>query len=254
MSVFDYYSYYYDLLYKDKNYKEETDYILSLMREHAPGASTLLDLGCGTGKHDLLLAENELEVVGVDLSATMIAEAKKNLANHGLPLALEFLQGDVRSLDLSRRFDVVTCLFHVINYQISNQDLSNTFDTVKKHLQPQGIFIFDSWYGPAVLSDKPTSRVRRIEDNKIAVVRVAEPELFYNDNIVDVNYSLIIKDKELNQVEEIREQHRMRYLFYPEVEMLAKTKGFEIVGFSKWLSRETPDLDWYVTFICRYTG
>jgi len=47
--VFDAYSHYYDLLYRDKNYKAETDYICKNINELNPEAKSLLDLGCGTG-------------------------------------------------------------------------------------------------------------------------------------------------------------------------------------------------------------
>ena len=56
MSVFKDYSNYYDLLYSDKDYEAEADYIDHLIQKNNPGAKTILNLGCGTGKHDFLLA------------------------------------------------------------------------------------------------------------------------------------------------------------------------------------------------------
>ena len=49
--VFDGYSRYYDLLYKDKNYKSESEYISSLIKTHSPNAKKVLELGSGTGIH-----------------------------------------------------------------------------------------------------------------------------------------------------------------------------------------------------------
>ena len=44
--------------------------------------------------------------------------------------------------------------------------IKNTFKTVNKHLKNGGIFIFDFWYGPAVLRDLPTKRVKKVENKK----------------------------------------------------------------------------------------
>ncbi len=49
--------------------------------------------------------------------------------------------------------------------QITNSDLSQSFNIVSKHLKPRWIFIFDCWYGPAVISDKPYKRNKRFKDN-----------------------------------------------------------------------------------------
>ena len=66
-----------------------------------PHASSLLDVGCGTGRH-LEYLRSHYEVAGVDISEQLLAQARKRLP--GVPLYL----GDLRSFDLGRRFDVVT--------------------------------------------------------------------------------------------------------------------------------------------------
>ena len=56
-AVFDAYAAYYDLLYKDKDYAGETEYVHRLIQRFNPGAKSILELGSGTGKHARLLAE-----------------------------------------------------------------------------------------------------------------------------------------------------------------------------------------------------
>jgi ubiquinone/menaquinone biosynthesis C-methylase UbiE len=76
MSVFNLYAAYYDLLYPDKDYSAETEYVADLITEAAP-AQTVLDLGCGTGAHAFHFARRGFTVHGVDLSAEMIERAQR---------------------------------------------------------------------------------------------------------------------------------------------------------------------------------
>ncbi len=254
MSVFGSYARYYDLLYKDKDYAAEAQYVRQLLHKYAPQAQSILELGCGTGMHAALLAEMGYEICGVDLSGEMLERAKKR--SRELPPQhaekLQFFQGDIRHIRLNRQFDAVISLFHVISYQTANADLQAAFATAKTHLKPGGAFIFDCWYGAAVLSDRPAVRVKRFEDAEIAVTRIAEPVIHANDNTVDVNYQIFVKNKQTGAVDELRELHKMRYLFKPEVEWLAAASGFQFITCREWMSDRAPDFNsWGVYFVCR---
>lgn len=251
MSVFGAYSRYYNLLYKDKDYAGEAEYVNHLIRRHKPDAASILNLGCGTGRHDLLLAQKGYEVTGIDRSEEMLAVANSQLsALNPQPPLLSFQQGDIRTIRLNKTFDVVTALFHVMSYQSANDDLRAAFATARTHLKPGGIFIFDCWYGPAVLSDRPVVRVKRLEDEAIFVTRIAEPVMHPNDNIVDVNYQVIIRDKVSSEVEEVRETHRMRYLFRPEIEHFLGQAGLHTTEAAEWLTGRQPGFDtWGVCFV-----
>ena len=76
MATFGNYSRYYNLLYKDKDYSGETGFIHDLIQKHSPAAKTILDLGCGTGRHDFLLAEKGYAITGVDMSEEMLLIAR----------------------------------------------------------------------------------------------------------------------------------------------------------------------------------
>jgi SAM-dependent methyltransferase len=253
MTAFGAYSRYYNLLYRDKNYPGEVEYVHRLIDRYHSRTKTILDLGCGTGRHDILLAQKGYTITGVDKSEEMLAAANVQLVSpHPFPSLLDFIQGDIRTVRLGRTFDAVISLFHVISYQVSNDDLSAAFATVRAHLQPGGIFIFDCWYGPAVLTDRPTVRVKRLEDEEIAVTRIAEPVIHPNDNLVDVNYHVFVRDKAGGGVEELHETHRMRYLFRSEIELLLRETGMGIVEVSEWMSGKEPGFDtWGVCFVVR---
>jgi len=253
MTVFGKYSSYYNLLYKDKDYAGEVEYVHGLIQKYSPGATSILDLGCGTGRHDFLLAEKGYSVVGVDQSEEMLAIASSQLSTlNPQPSTLRLAQGDVRNVRLNKTFDVVISLFHVMSYQTTNEDLNAAFETAKVHLKKDGIFIFDCWYGPAVLTDRPTVRAKRLEDEDIFVTRIAEPVMHPNENIVDVNYHVFIRDKASDRVDEIKESHRMRYLFKPEIGRMLKLEGLELIRCEEWMSGKEPGFDtWGVSFVVR---
>jgi SAM-dependent methyltransferase len=254
MAVFGNYARYYDLLYRDKNYTTETNFIDQLIRQHATAASTILELGCGTGIHAGMLAEKGYHVHGVDISEEMLAEAHQRLAQRpeAEQAKLTFSPGDVRTVRVDQKFDVVISLFHVISYQTTNLDLAAAFETAKVHLKPGGLFIFDCWYGPTVLTDRPTVRVKRLQDEAIQVTRVAEPVMYPDQNWVDVNYQVFIKDLKTETVTELNESHRMRYLFTPEVNLLFAQAGFTPVASGEWLTDQPANFDtWGVYFVGR---
>ncbi|MGC4087327.1 MAG: class I SAM-dependent methyltransferase [Polyangiaceae bacterium] len=254
MSVFGTYSRYYDLLYKNKDYASEVAYVERLIQRHGAGAKSILDLGCGTGRHAHLLARKGYAVTGVDRSEEMLVTAKASPHVDTEPVqqgvAPEFLQGDLRETRLGREFDVVVSLFHVMSYQTSNADLQAAFSTIREHLRPGGVFMFDCWYGPAVLTQRPQVRIQRLEDEHIAVTRLAEPVMRPTENVVDVNYQIFIQDKGSGRTEQLSETHTMRYLFAPEVTLLCESAGLKLLGLSEFMSDAEPSvLTWNALFV-----
>lgn len=242
MAVFQHYARYYDLLYKDKDYPAEIAYISGLIDKYQPEAKTILDLGCGTGRHACLLADKGFEITGVDFSESMIslAQSRKQHLTPDAAKRIHFQKGDIRRINLGRQFDVVLSLFHVFSYLTTNDDLKLGFQTVYKHLRPGGLFLFDFWYGPAVLEQRPQYRKKELSDDVIEVERIARPEIHLNDNIVDVNYELAISDKTTGKIDKVHEQHRMRYLFLPEIRQFLLDASLELIFSQEWMTGLPP--------------
>jgi SAM-dependent methyltransferase len=254
MAVFGKYSRYYDLLYRDKNYAAETEFVTGLIEHYQPGARSLLELGCGSGMHAALFGKQGYNVDGIDFSQDMLDAAQARLSELPPDLAkrLKFSHGDVRTTRLGKKFDCVLSLFHVVSYQPTNADLKATFATAREHMQVGGIFLFDCWYGPAVLTDRPGMRIKRMQDEVIEVTRLAEPVLYPNECLVDVNYHVFIRDRVSGTVNEVKETHRMRYLFRPEIELLADSTGLKVEHACEWMTGKAPGFDtWGVCFVLR---
>ncbi len=144
------YSDLYDRFYQDKNYSSECDLIEKVFKKYNQSPRRILDLGCGTGGHALTLAERGYRVTGIDRSDHMLRIARKKAARQ--KSAVEFLQQDISKLDLKSSFDAVISMFAVIGYLSTNECLEQAFAKIFQLLEKTGgIFIFDCWYGPAVL-------------------------------------------------------------------------------------------------------
>ena len=200
--VFDAYAAYYDLLYQDKNYHKEAKYISRLLEENGISNGKILELGSGTGKHAEEFAKMGFCVHGIDLSPEMVQEANHR-NNNNLEGKLFFEVGDVRNFEAGKKFDAVISLSHVRSYQIKNEYILEMFKTVAKQLKQNGIFIFDLWYGPGVLTNTPVVREKRLENKEIEGLRIAEPVIYTNEDVVDINYCVHIKQKESGKVSEL---------------------------------------------------
>jgi SAM-dependent methyltransferase len=227
--VFNAYSRYYDLLYRDKDYAGEADYIQALLARHNIVKGNLLEFGSGTGKHGNLLAKRGFQVHGIERSADMVSQA-------AVVDGFTCQQGDICTIQLDRKFDAVLSLFHVVSYQISNSDVQAVFARAAEHLQSGGLFIFDFWYSPAVYAQHPVVRVKRMVDTSVEITRLAEPVIYANENRVDVNYTIYARDLASGDVQTLTETHPMRHFSLPEINLLAQLNGFTRVSAEEFLT------------------
>jgi len=241
----------YDYLYQDKDYEKECDFINAIFSKFSGKVKSILDLGCGTGGHDLILAQRGYYVVGVDRSEEMLEIAKKKAKNANL--SIKFIKGDIIDIDLQKRFDAVISMFAVMSYQTTNSALSGACKTANNHLNPKGIFLFDCWNGLAVLTKKPTMRVKEVNLNeKEKIVRFTEPVLNTLTHTVETRFKLW-EIRESRLVNETNESHLMRFLFPQEIKYFLEVAGFEKVEFCPFLELKNPltKHHWNMTVIAR---
>lgn len=228
--VFGLYAAYYDLLYRDKDYAAEAAFVAGRLRAHAPGAQSLLELGCGTGRHAALFSSMGFEVTGVDRSEGMLDQARTNGPG------CRFLAADIRELALGRRFDAVVSLFHVMSYLTEDADLAAALSRASEHLPPGGLLLFDFWHGPAVRKTPPEVRVKEMADERISVTRRADPVHHAHRHVVDVNFTVHIRERCGDRAETLRETHAMRYFFAPELEGFLAQAGLAPLEFGEWMT------------------
>ena len=246
--VFNNYAKFYDLLYLEKDYHKECQYIQQIIINNGYGSNlNILDIGCGSGKHANILSSFGHSLLGIDFSKEMIEIAKKNKKNNA-----NFETHNAIDFNLNKKFDVVLSLFHVISYQNSNKNLYDFVANVSSHLKKDALFIFDFWYGPAVLTQMPSIKIKRLENDEIKVTRISEPSISENESVVDVNFELIIKDKINNETDVVREKHSMRYFFLPELIQVLNHNNIEVLNFEEFITKQKPSFNtWGVCCIAK---
>jgi SAM-dependent methyltransferase len=252
MSAFGVYAEYYDLTYSDKDYASEAEFVHRLIQEYKPGANSILNLGCGTGRHDSALARLGYSVQGIDLSPKMIAvaQARKDQLPYSTQQRLHFLEADIRQARLNFRYDAVISLFHVFSYQTSDEDVRLTLNTALAHLVPGGICLFDFWYGPAVLKNPPEVRTKSFEDGRLRFERRTLPKLCPDENLVEVQF--LFSTATDADVQQFSEMHRMRYFFGPEIQRLLEGVGLTLYRSREWLTDNLPSTNtWSVYALAR---
>ena len=140
--VYGGFAYMYDLLMQDIPYRAWADYIDGALTRHFKGNTQgriVVDLACGTGSITIMLARKGYDMIGIDLSHDMLAQAQAKLTAE----KVLFLAQDMRKLDLYGTVDAVICTCDSLNYIQDEAELGAVFGRVKMFLNPGGAFIFD---------------------------------------------------------------------------------------------------------------
>jgi SAM-dependent methyltransferase len=222
----DKYARYYDLLYSDKDYEGECDFLDEVFRSFASERpKRILDVGCGTGGYSIRLGKRGYEVKGIDLSAAMIDVARGKAEKENVKVDFEVV--DVRQLNLGHGFDACTCMFAVIDYLLDNNDLGKALRAVRSHLREDSIFVFDFWNGNAVLNVLPSPRVKTMTNDGLQITRTATPRLDRTRNLCEVNYKCTVRSG-TKVIDDFEERHVVRYLFQGEIREHLEKAGFSL--------------------------
>lgn len=254
MTVFnDHYSASYDSFYAGKDYRNESKFVCDQFAKYGLQSldkKFILDLGCGTGGHLLPLLEKGASVCGVDLSGAMLNHAQSKLTKNQIDSGrYSLLNSSVSDFKSAQTFDAAIMMFAVLGYLGSNQQIINSLKNVKSHLKPDGLFFCDFWYGPAVLSEKPSDRVKIFNIDGRKIVRAVNTSLDVNQSRADVKIELLTVEPDKSLKESV-EVHSMRYFFESELNTLFEVAGFEVLKFGDFLNSEAqPTINSWNAFL-----
>ena len=132
----------YDALTADVQYEKRADYLEKLLRRSRIPVHTVLDLACGTGTMTWILTGRGYEMIGVDGSEEMLAEAQMKTGSvEGI--APIFLHQSMPKLDLYGTVDAAICCLDSLNYLTEPKDVQRTFERLHLFIAPGGLLVFD---------------------------------------------------------------------------------------------------------------
>ena len=241
LTAFDRYAAWYDAFNRQKDYDAEARYVLRRARQFVADPVRWLDVGCGTGRHLGVLQSLGLDVEGVDMSPGMITRARAIFPR------IPFHVATSQDFRLEGGRDVVSLLFHVMSYQVSDVAIHAALARAAAHLGPTGVVMFDFWNSDAVLGDPPVRRVREAQIDGRSLVRIATPSEDRSRRRVDVRYEF--RWDSPDGPLEHEELHALRHFSGRELAAFLHDAGMTVLACDGWAHDHPLARDWY-GFMC----
>ena len=245
------YAGFYDLLYGDKDYTEEIDFIERIFSEYATEKPvSVLDLACGTGNHLIQLMKRGYQAEGLDLSKGMLEIAEKKLGD--LAKQTQLYEGALQNFSIGKTLDAVMIMFSALNYVTTYDDLKTTLRNVHAHLNPGGILYFDGWNGLAVLGMADPYRKKVVEDNALKLERESNTQIDTIAQISRVHYTCRIFENG-RSINEFEETHVLKFFFIDELKNYLTDAGFEVLSVGTFLNLDDAISanDFDINFVAR---
>jgi SAM-dependent methyltransferase len=209
----------------------------------------ILELCCGTGRLTIPIAKDGYTISGVDFTPSMLEKAYTKASEEGL--AIEFIEADIRTLDLQETFDLIFIPFNSIHHLYKNEDLFKAFHVVKKHLKEGGLFLLDC-FNPniqfIVESEKEQKEIAKYttkDGREVLIKQMMRYENKTQINRIEWHYYI---NGEFDSIQNLD----MRLFFPQELDAYLKSNGFNIIHkFGDFEEEAFHDTSEKQIFVCR---
>lgn len=208
----------------------------------------ILELCCGTGRLTIPIAKEGYNINGVDITSSMLKQAKaKALEND---LEIDFIQADIRTLDLPKKYDLIFIPFNSIHHLYQNEDIFRAFNVVKNHLKENGLFLLDC-YNPNIQyivdGEKEQKEIAKYVTNDGRKVSIKQKMHYENKSQVNrIEWHYYINDR-FDSIQNLD----MRLYFPQELDSYLERNGFTIIHkFGNFKEEEFNNSSEKQIFVC----
>jgi ubiquinone/menaquinone biosynthesis C-methylase UbiE len=205
----------YDAIYSFKDYQQEANAVITLLKKEHPHAKTLLDVACGTAEHDTYFSK-VYKVDGFDLNPEFVKIAsRKNPESH-------YFVADMTDFELNKTYDIILCLFSSIGYVRTLDNVVKALICFKKHLNKGGILLVEPWFTPDTWkTDSPVHMLTaEVGEAKICRMNVSERE----GALSIVNFHYLLGSSK--GIQYLTERHELGLFSISEMKNAFKDAGF----------------------------
>lgn len=186
----------------------------------------ILELCCGTGRLTIPIAKDGYDIKGVDYTLSMLERAKEKAFQAGLKI--DFIEADIRNLNLGEKFDLIFIPFNSIHHLYKNEDLFDALKVVRNHLKEKGLFLLDC-FNPDIQYIVGNEREQQVIAEYITNDRrkVLVKQSMHYESVCQINrikWHYFIDDK-FHSVQDMD----MRLFFPQELDSYLKQAGFNII-------------------------
>ena len=214
----------YDIFMDNVEYEKWAEYLIESLKEYGIEDGIVLELGCGTGVMTELLAESGYDMIGVDNSEEMLAEAMEKRVESGQDIL--YLLQDMQEFELYGTVRAVVSVCDSLNYITDRDELRHVFELVNNYLDPEGIFLFDM------------NTVHKYRDllGDTTIAENRDEGSFIWDNSYDEEEGLnyyelaVFLPREDGLYEKSEEVHCQKAYPQEEIETLIKEAGMELLA------------------------
>ncbi len=215
------YSGLYDLLYSDKDYAEECQFVCELFEKYSTSGNSkdVLDFGCGTGSHAVEFSKRGFSVLGVDNSPAMLALAKEKAGREGAGALFQ------PTPPQGKQFDLIVSLFAVVNYLDGEESLLACLRYFSGMLKPTGLLIIETWNGDVVPLQYEKEKTKRVDFDGGQIERRTTVMLNAEQRRLEINFE-VFQDPGRKYL--FSESHWMHYYSRKKIERLFHQAGLVV--------------------------
>ena len=189
-------------------------------------SAKILELCCGTGRLTLPIAKDGYDISGVDYTSSMLERAKVKASEAGL--GINFIEADIRTLNLQEKFDLIFIPFNSIHHLYKNEDLFKALKVVQNHLKEKGLFLLDC-FNPNIQyivegekGEKIIAEYTTIDGKEVLIKQTMHYESATQINRIEWHYFI---NGEFHSIQNMD----MRLFFPQELDSYLEQAGFNVI-------------------------